>query len=403
MGLNRNENNSKQLSETANVDTRGVDDVIEELKPFIRPASNIHTGKKQLKSREELLCFGFRDLAADALTEEEIIQLNKSHEAVIASFGVAEKKLEELSELHDSLPFLRKFGFNHCVIKYPDGAEEVMEGLIMKNFYHDLTGKNQITDITISISDQRIHPESPTLLINVVLRDQKQAERFNELFQLEKLAMLPSGTNACGFSGYDSLEFAFQKFVENKIISQTNANILLSEVKLFMEGRHLIDKHVLISYIDNASFSLYTTTLSREGEKRLNNKNWIGFNSDGEEQYYPNSYGVRHILIQNCTQNEFLAATTAHPIEFRLVKESELTVRTDLISNPCKLKLNVRQILSRDTHTLKATSGTENKKIHEEKLKHSVSALVSMVANKSKEHHEPDTTLSQSHLTQSKI
>lgn len=190
-----------------------------------------------LKSSQDINTFGLRDLTADALTDEEVAKLNHAHEDTIQKLIAAEKKLDELDGLFSAnnlFKFKRK--------KYADGAVEPYDGCISKNIYSDLTKKNQITDINIDITDVKKYPEFVPLLINVVFRDQKQAERFNNLFVTEKLDLTESGTHACGFTSYTALEKAFPKFIESKIISKANADILLADIRVFLEGRNLLRK-----------------------------------------------------------------------------------------------------------------------------------------------------------------
>ncbi len=196
-----------------------------------------------LKSSQDLLCFGFRDLSADALTDEEIAKLNHTHEKEIQELIAAEKKLDELDDLLPSLGF-SLFTFKRK--KYEDGAQELYEGFFTKSIYKDLTDKNQINTIDISFSDMKKYPDFVPLLINIVFQDQKQAENFYNLFNAEKFDLAEPGkhfgTHACGFTSYTALEQAFPKFIESKIISKANADILLAEIKLFLEGRNLIRK-----------------------------------------------------------------------------------------------------------------------------------------------------------------
>lgn len=193
------------------------------------------------KSKEDLMKFGFRNLVTDTTDN-----LTKDDKNTIQELINAEKALEELSKLEEfSVSFLPPGLnlFSHQRAIYPDGAKEIADGWLEKNFYRDFTNKNKITNIDISIVDEKKHPQSPAgLLINVVLRNREQAQKFNDQFKAAKLDMVPTGTHACAFANYSSLEYAFQKFDESKIISKPNADIILSEIKLFLEGRNLISR-----------------------------------------------------------------------------------------------------------------------------------------------------------------
>ncbi len=116
-------------------------------------------------------------------------------------------------------------------------------------------------------------------------------------------------------------------------------------IEVIKTGNYLM-KHILISYRDNSSFSLYTMKLFRDGEKKLNNKNWIEFDDKGEEQFCANSFGASHVLIQNCSQDELEAATSIQPIKFRIVDERELTEKSDSYFGS-KYKLNISKVLSK--------------------------------------------------------
>ena len=104
--------------------------------------------------------------------------------------------------------------------------------------------------------------------------------------------------------------------------------------------------HILISYKDNPSFSLYHTSLGRNC-KALERKNWRGFNHEGMEQYYTNSPGVSHILIENCSLEEFSKAVSYEPIHFRLVEVGKLEKFKQMFGNST-LKLDIKSVLLKD-------------------------------------------------------
>lgn len=144
---------------------------------------------------------------------------------------------------------------------------------------------------------------------------------------------------------------------ERKLRNPVNSRIIKPQNSLGVAMTH-----ILISYKDNPSFSLFTTKL-RAG------KELVGINKDGEAQVYTNTHGVAHILFKNCSQDEFNAGITSHPIQYRVVEESEFIERTNshlslpMMSTWNSWHLNLSKVLLKDMYTsLKAVTETEVKK-----------------------------------------
>lgn len=137
---------------------------------------------------------------------------------------------------------------------FADGARQERPGVIMRSIYKDQTTINQISLIDITITDESVMrkqlPASVSseikclpLLINIVFTSQELANKLRTLFKADNLPMVPeggSGTYACCFTSYAAIEPAFVKLCEAKIIHKVNADILVSEIKSFLEGRNLI-------------------------------------------------------------------------------------------------------------------------------------------------------------------
>jgi hypothetical protein len=161
----------------------------------------------------------------------------------------------------------------------------------------------------------------------------------------------------CTAEGLDqgSLDFFIDSFAQKneKVtspISLFSKNIEAREIKSEDDIRRVNMSHILISYKDNKSFSIYSTSLGRNC-KTLTYKSWIGFDQDGEEKYYTNSPGVSHILIKDCSLDDFLKAITYESIKFRVVEASELT-KIQRMFGSSTLKLDVKSVLAKDTFEL---------------------------------------------------
>ena len=89
-------------------------------------------------------------------------------------------------------------------------------------------------------------------------------------------------------------------------------------------------------------------------------KNWIGFDQNGKEKTYTNSPDVSHILIQNCSLDEFRAAVTFEPVKFRVVEENELANIKRMFDSSITLKFYIQNVLAKDTFELQATKKIES-------------------------------------------
>ena len=187
----------------------------------------------------DLLARGMRDLS---LPKPEL----KSFEELKQSPKVTQEAedLERVESLFQNL--LGRTGHKFFKPKTTaDGADEVRDGYIEKSFFQDRTRLNAIEAVNLSLYDIKKYPQMSAIHINIVFKDEKIAIQFRDTFAKDpNIKMADTGTKACAFTSFQSMELAFNKFVEENIISKSNSEELLLKMRVFLEGRNLLSKNV---------------------------------------------------------------------------------------------------------------------------------------------------------------
>lgn len=187
------------------------------------------------------MIMGQRDLTKEkpSIEEEKKLEDDVAINKQLADIQRAEEMLSKLS-LEFFPPIL-----NRPKKKiFTDGAEEPYQGYIEKDFFADHTGKNKIRNLRMNIIDASYFPDHPRLLFHIIFDAEASAIKWRTIFSAKKLAMPHNkfiGTHACGFTDYASFEQALKTLEEaGDIISKSNTDDFLNNVKTFMQGRGLL-------------------------------------------------------------------------------------------------------------------------------------------------------------------